>query len=276
MTDTMLKATTPNKATTPRNQTNPLTMSPIALITGASRGLGRSMAFHLADSSVDIIGTYFNNADAAQEAVREIEERGARATMLQLDIGQTATFRAFSEAVCEALDETFSGRQINYLVNNAGHGFNSAFTDTTEEEFDRLAAVQYKGPYFLTQRLLPLLAQGGRVLFVSSGLTRFSVPGYSAYASAKGAIEIVARYLAAELAERQIRVNVVAPGVAETDFAGGVVRDNAKLNAELAGTIALGRVGLPDDIGGAVASLLSGNFDWITGQRIEVSGGQNL
>lgn len=253
--------------TTPRN---------VAVVTGASRGLGRSMALHLANQGVSIVGTYRSHEDEAQDVARQIEAQGARAAMLPLDTGDSATFDAFVTSVRSTLQETFDRSDFDFLVNNAGIGFNTPFTDTTEEQFDELVRIQFKGPYFLTQKLLPLIVDGGRILNVSSGLARFTNPGYSAYAATKGAIEVLTRYQAKELGPRRITVNTIAPGVTETDFAGGRARDNPEVNRMLSGTIALGRVGLPDDIGAAVAMLLSDGGAWITGQRIEVSGGQNL
>ena len=248
----------------------------IAIITGASRGLGRSMALHLAAQGVSILGTYRSREADAQAVAAEIRSHGVPAAMLPLDTGDTSTFPAFATTLTATLTETFGRSDVDFLVNNAGIGVYTPFADTTEEQFDDLIRVQLKGPYFLTQTLLPLIVDGGRILNVSTGLTRFTTPGYSAYAAAKGAIEVLTRYQAKELGTRRITVNTIAPGVIETDFAGGHARDNADLNRMLAGTISLGRVGLPDDIGAAVATLLGEGSGWITGQRIEVSGGQNL
>ena len=234
------------------------------------------MALHLADRGVGVLGTYHAHDDEAAAVQGEVEERGARAAMVRLDVMDVGSFGAFAEGVREELRETFGADRLHAVVHNGGFGVHAPFAETTEADFDRLVAVHYKGPYFLTQALLPLLADGGRVLFISTGLTRITSPGYSAYASAKGATEVVARYLAQELGERRVRVNALAPGATETDFRGGAVRDNAAVNAHLAGATALGRVGRPDDIGRAVAAVLSDDLDWVTGTRIEVSGGQNL
>ena len=253
------------------------TASPrIALITGASRGLGRSAALHLAAQGVQLILTYKDNAAAAQELVAQIAAQGSRAVALRLDVGDSQGFAAFAGQVRRALADNWQRERFDYLVNNAGMGFTAAFAETTEAQFDLLADVHLKGPFFLTQHLLPLIADGGRIVNTSSGLARFSFPGYAAYAMMKGGIEVLTRYLAKELGPRGITVNTIAPGAIETDFGGGAVRDNAQVNAHLRGLTALGRVGLPDDIGGAVAALLSDGNRWVTGQRIEVSGGMML
>jgi NAD(P)-dependent dehydrogenase (short-subunit alcohol dehydrogenase family) len=256
---------TPTAPSTPR----------VALVTGGSRGLGRSMALHLADHGWDLLLTYRTNAAEAETAVAAVRARGRRAAALQLDVGQVAAFPAFAEAVAGAL-RAFGRERLDALVNNAGHGLHAPFEQVTEAQFDGLMNVHLKGTFFLTQRLLPLLADGGRILNVSSGLARFSVPGASAYASMKGAVEVLTRYLAKELAPRRIAVNVIAPGAIETDFGGGRVRDDPEMNRMVASMTALGRAGLPDDIGGAVALLLDPEAGWITGQRIEASGGMNL
>ena len=248
----------------------------IAVITGASRGLGRSMALHLARSGVDVVGTYRSRDDEAAGVARRIEELGRQVVMLRLDVGDSSQFAAFAERLQRTLRATFGRERFDYLINNAGIGLHASVADTTERQFDELVAVQLKGPFFLTQQLLPLIADGGRILNVSTGLARFTLPGYAAYASMKGAVEVFTRYLAKELGPRGITANVLAPGAIETDFAGGVVRDDAAVNGRVAGMIALGRVGLPDDVGAAVAALLSDGGGWINGQRIEVSGGQNL
>ncbi len=248
----------------------------IALITGASRGLGRSAALRLAAQGVDIIGTYHSQADEAQAVVEQIEQWGGRAAMLKLDVSQSATFDAFVEAVGGVLKRVFARDDFDFLINNAGIGIHASFAETSEEQFDQLVAIQFKGPFFLTQKLLPLIRDGGRILNISSGLARFSLPGYAAYAAMKGAMEVLTRYQAKELGARGISVNILAPGAIETDFGGGAVRDNANLNAMVANNTALGRAGLPDDIGGAIANLLADGSHWITGQRIEASGGMFL
>ena len=247
--------------------------SKIVLVTGGSRGLGRSMALALAAAGKDVVVTYQSNRDAAQEVVAEIEAAGRRAVALQLDTGDVASFDAFVAGLRKALQETFSAERLYALVNNAGMGYSASVAETTEDGFDSLMRVHLKGVFFLTQKLLPVLQDGGRIVNVSSGLARFSLPGYSAYAMMKGAIEVFTRYLAKELGPRGIAVNTVAPGAIETDFGGGHVRDNADLNAYVASVTALGRAGLPEDIGPMVAALLGDANRWVTGQRIEVSGG---
>ena len=248
----------------------------IALITGANRGLGKNTALKLAEAGTDLIITYRNNADEAHAVVAEIRALGRRAVALQLDVADTRGFADFAAAVGAVLASEWQRTQFDYLVNNAGSGVHASIADTTEAQFDDMVNVHLKGVFFLTQKLLPLLADGGRIVNLSSGLARFSNPGYAAYAAMKGGVEVLSRYLAQELGPRGIAVNVVAPGAIETDFGGGVVRDNPAVNAHLAAITALGRVGLPDDIGGAIASLLQPGNRWITGQRIEVSGGMNL
>lgn len=245
----------------------------IALITGGSRGLGKNAALKLAKKSSDIILTYHSKQQEAQAVVEEIEALGARAVALQLDISNSSSFDAFATEVRHQLKTLWQRESFDYLLNNAGIGIHASFEETSEAQFDQLVNIQFKGPFFLTQKLLPLLVNGGRILNVSSGLARFSLPGYSAYAAMKGAMEVLTRYQAKELGARGIAVNIIAPGAIETDFGGGVVRDNSELNAFIASQTALGRVGLPDDIGDAIAAILSDESGWINAQRIEVSGG---
>lgn len=245
----------------------------IALITGGSRGLGRNASLALASRGVDVILTYVNNAAAAEAVVEEIRARGANAAALQLDVGKPATFTAFRDSLAQVLETHWGRSDFDHLVNNAGTGLTASFAETSEDDFDTMMRIHLKGPYFLTQTLLPLIRDGGSVLNVSSGLARFSVPGYSAYAMMKGGIEVLTRYQAKELGERKIRVNAIAPGAIETDFHGGMVRDNKEMNAFIASQTALGRAGLPDDIGGVIANLLSDDSRWVNAQRLEVSGG---
>lgn len=248
----------------------------IALITGASRGLGRNAALHLARAGTDVVLTYHSNRTEAEAAVAEVEALGRKAAALQLDTGEVASFPGFIAALRGVLNDVWSRETINILVNNAGVGLHKSFAETTEAEFDTLMNVHFKGVFFLTQGLLPLLADGARIVNISSGLARFSFPGTSAYGAMKGAVETLTRYMARELAPRGITVNTLAPGAIETDFGGGMVRDNPELNKQIAAQTALGRVGLPDDIGGAIAALVSDGNNWVTGQRIEVSGGMLL
>lgn len=248
----------------------------LALITGGSRGLGRNAALHLAAQGVDVIVTYRSQAAEAAAVVAEVERLGGRAAALALDTGAVARFADFATALRAVLRERWQREQFDFLVNNAGMGVHASFADTTEAQFDALVNVHFKGVFFLTQTLLPLIADGGRILNVSSGLARFSLPGFAAYAAMKGAIEVLTRYLAKELGARKITANAIAPGAIETDFAGGMVRDDPQMNAAVAAQTALGRVGLPDDIGGAIAALLSEGTGWINGQRIEASGGVQL
>ena len=249
------------------------TPTPIALVTGGSRGLGKNMAVQLAQRGIDVVLTYRSKRSEAEDVVAEIEKLGRRATALQLDVGTIASFGKFADQVREVLKNQWQRERFNFLVNNAGIGVHAPFTETSEAQFDEVMNVQLKGPFFLTQKLLPLLADGGRIINISSGLARFTLPGYAAYAAMKGAIEVLTRYQAKELGARSIAVNVVAPGAIETDFGGGMVRDNAQMNAAIASQTALGRVGMPDDIGGAVTALLSQGSRWVNAQRIEVSGG---
>jgi NAD(P)-dependent dehydrogenase (short-subunit alcohol dehydrogenase family) len=248
----------------------------IALITGGSRGLGRSAALNLAREGAAVILTYHRNLAEANNVVAQIEKLGSSAVALQLDTGKTKTFPEFVAEVKKTLKAKWNRDQFDFLVNNAGQGVHATFAETTEEQFDELLNVHFRGVFFLTQKLLPLLADGGRIVNLSSGLTRFSFPGYAAYAAMKGAVEVLTKYMAKELGHRQIAVNVVAPGAIETDFGGGLVRENKELNSFIASQTALGRTGQPDDIGGLIASLLSQDSRWINAQRIEASGGMLL
>lgn len=248
----------------------------IALITGASRGLGKSMAQHLAAKGTDVIVTYQSQKTDAGALVAEITATGRKAAALQLDVAKADSFDDFAKTVQTTLQQTFGRSDFDYLVNNAGFGISAPLADATPEQFDQMLNVHLKGPFFLTQKLLPIIKDGGRVLNISTGLTRFSFPGYGPYAMMKGALEVFTRYLALELSARRITVNTLAPGAIETDFRGGMVRDNAEMNKALAAQTALGRVGLPDDIGGAAAALLLDGTGWINGQRIEASGGFHL
>jgi NAD(P)-dependent dehydrogenase (short-subunit alcohol dehydrogenase family) len=251
-------------------------MSKITIVTGASRGLGRNTALSVARHGGDVVVTYQSREQDAQAVVAEIQAMGRQAVALQLDTGRAASFQDFVERLRGSLREVWGRETFDHLVNNAGHGEMALVADTTEAQFDQLVNVHFKGVFFLTQALLPLIADGGRIVNLSSGLTRVSYPGFSAYAAAKGAVEVLSLYLAKELGARGIAVNTVAPGAIETDFLGGYVRDTPDANRAFSQSIALGRVGVPDDIGPMIASLLSEDNRWINAQRIEVSGGQNF
>jgi NAD(P)-dependent dehydrogenase (short-subunit alcohol dehydrogenase family) len=248
---------------------------PISLVTGGSRGLGRNTAIKLAEQGSDVLLTYRSGRSDAESAVKEIEQRGRRARALALDVANVASFDAFAGEVRGALSQ-WGRERFDHLVNNAGVGIHATVAEVSEAQFDELMSVHLKGVVFLTQKLLPLIADGGRIVNVSTGLTRITLPGYGIYAAMKGAVEVLTRYMAKELGARRIAVNVVAPGAVATDFGGGLVRDNERVNAMIASNTALGRVGLPDDIGGVIASLLSPANAWINAQRIEASGGQML
>jgi NAD(P)-dependent dehydrogenase (short-subunit alcohol dehydrogenase family) len=248
----------------------------IALITGGSRGLGRNTAESLARKGVDAVITYHSRADEARAVVAAIEVEGRKAVALQLDTAAVGTFDRFAEKLKGALRDTWGRDRFDFLINNAGTSHHNSFEKTTEEEMDILYNVHFKGVFFLTQKLLPLINDGGRIVNFSSGLSRIIFPGSAAYGSMKGAIEVLTKYMAKELGPRRIAVNVVAPGAIATDFSGGMVRDNPDVNKRVADMTALGRAGLPDDIGPMIASLLSEDNRWVNAQRIEVSGGMSI
>jgi len=247
----------------------------IAIVTGGSRGLGRNTALALARQGVDTIISYHSNRAEADKVVAEIAKLGRRASALRLDVGNTASLDDFVSEVQQALG-ALGARGFDYLVNNAGTSHHSPFDQTTEDDLDVLYRVHFKGVFLLTQKLLPLINDGGRIVNLSTGLTRIIVPGSAAYASMKGAVEILTRFMAKELGPRRIAVNVVAPGAIATDFSGGMVRDNPDINKRVADMTALGRAGVADDIGPMIASLLSEDNRWINAQRIEVSGGMSI
>ena len=251
-------------------------MPKIVLITGASRGLGRNMALHLADKGRDLILTYRSRQEEAQAVVEAIKAKGRNAVALQLDVDRSDRFPAFAEQVGSALREHWGRPDFDYLINNAGSGVFKTFMETTDEEFTRMVNEHIRAPFFLSQKLLPLMKDGGRILNVSSGLTRMVLPGSAAYAMMISGVDTLSMYMAKELGARGIAVNTLAPGAIETDFGGGLVRDKPEVNRQIASVTALGRVGVPDDIGGAVAAILDDNAGWINAQRIEVSGGQAI
>ena len=248
----------------------------IALVTGGSRGLGRNMAVSLASKGIDVILTYNSNKQKADEVVAEVRSLGQKAIAYPLNTGKVETFDEFFEQVTSHLQEETGSPNFDFLINNAGTALYASFAETTEEQLDDMINIHYKGVFFLTQKALPFLNDGGRIINISSGLTRFSLPGSSGYASMKGAVEVLTRYLAKELGPRKITANVVAPGAIETDFGNGRVRDNKEMNDMVAGVTALGRAGLPDDIGGIVAFLCTDEARWINAQRIEASGGMHI
>ncbi|MCD6068069.1 MAG: NAD(P)-dependent dehydrogenase, short-chain alcohol dehydrogenase family [Bacteroidetes bacterium] len=248
----------------------------IALVTGGSRGLGKNMALSLAKKGINVLLTYNSKKEEALAVVAEIEKTGVKAAALQLNAGDVKSFDAFFSAVKTVLKDTFQSEHFDFLINNAGTALYAPFAETTEEQFDTALNIHYKGVFFLTQKALPIINDGGRIINISSGLARFAFHGSSAYGSMKGAIEVLTRYLAKELGPRGIAANVVAPGAIETDFGGGRVRDNKEINDHISGITALGRVGVPDDIGGVVAFLCTEEARWINAQRIEVSGGTYL
>ena len=245
----------------------------IAIVTGGSRGLGKNMALSLAQKNIDVILTYHSKKAEADEVVKQIEKSGHKAYALQFDVANSKSFIPFAQQVQAVLKEKWHSDSFDFLVNNAGSGIHAPFAETTEEQFDQMMNIHLKGVFFLTQKLLPLMADKGRIINISSGLTRFALPGYAAYATMKGAVETLTKYMAKELGARGIAVNVVAPGAIETDFGGGAVRDNPQINSFVAAQTALGRVGLAEDIGGVIASLLSDDNRWVNAQRIEASGG---
>jgi NAD(P)-dependent dehydrogenase (short-subunit alcohol dehydrogenase family) len=249
----------------------------LAIVTGGSRGIGRSTALNLAKRGVDVILTYHANQAEAASAVAAIEAMGRKAVTLQLDTGKAVSFDGFADQVSHALARTWDRDRFDYLVNNAGNNHrNMPFGQVTEEELDSLYAVHFKGVFLLSQRLLPLINDGGRIVNISTGRTRLISPGGAAYGSMKAAVEVLTKYMAKELGPRRIAVNVVAPGAVETDFSGGIVRDNPAVNKHIAELTALGRAGIPEDIGPMIASLLSEESRWVNAQRIEVSGGLSI
>ena len=253
-----------------------MSASKIALVTGGSRGLGKDMAQNLAKKGLDVILTYHSKQAEAEGVVAEITALGQKAVALQLDASKVGTFDAFFEQVKAALRDAFDTDRFDFLINNAGTGLYAPYPETTEQQFDEAMNIHFKGPFFLTQQALALMNDGGGIINISSGLTRIIYSGSSTYASMKTAMETLTKYQAKELAGRRIRANIVAPGAIETDFGGGRTRDNKEINAHIASLTAMGRVGLPTDIGPVVAFLCTDEAAWIDAQRIEVSGGQAI
>ena len=250
-----------------------MTMRKIALITGGSRGLGRDMAINIAQKGLDVVITYHSNKEAANKVVAEVVKTGSKAFALQLDTRDISSFDSFYTELGNILESEYGKKHFDYLVNNAGTGIYKPFAETTEADFDDLMNIHFKGVYFFTQKALSFLNDGGGIINISSGLARFTLPGSSAYASMKGAIETFTKYLAKELGPRGIRANVVAPGAVATDFGGGSNRDDEKKRSLISNFTALGRVGEPEDIGSIVAFLCTHDAHWLTAQRIEASGG---
>lgn len=250
-----------------------MTKRKVALVTGGSRGLGRDMAINIAKKHVDVVITYHSNKEAADEVVAEVAKTGSKAFALQLDTRNVGSFGVFYAELGDLLESNYGSKHFDYLVNNAGTGIYKPFTETTEADFDEMMNIHFKGVYFFTQKALPLLNDEGGIINISSGLARFTLPGSSAYASMKGAIETFTKYLAKELGPRGIRANVVAPGAVATDFGGGTNRDDEKKRSLISNFTALGRVGEAEDIGSVVAFLCTHDAHWVTAQRIEASGG---
>ncbi|MBW3128403.1 SDR family oxidoreductase [Hymenobacter profundi] len=248
----------------------------IALVTGGSRGLGKNMALNLAQKGLDVLLTYHSKREEAEAVVAEIKGQGRKAAVLQLDASNVSSFDSFFEQVTATLSSTFGTERFDFLINNAGTGLYQPYPEVTEEQFDDMLNIHFKGPFFLTQKALALMNDGGGIINISSGLTRIIYPNSATYASMKAATETLTKYQAKELASRRIRANVVAPGAIETDFGGGRTRDNKEVNAHIASLTAMGRVGLPTDIGPVVAFLCTDEAAWIDAQRIEVTGGQGI
>lgn len=248
----------------------------IALITGGSRGLGKSMAIELAKKGLDLIITYQQQKTEAEKVVADITAIGRKAVAVALDVAKAETFQGFAASIQQTLSAEFQTDRFDFLVNNAGSGVHADFAQTTEEQFDSMMNIHLKAPFFLTQHLLPIMNDGGGIVNISSGLTRFTYSGYDAYSTMKGGVETLTKYQAKFLGNRKIRVNVVAPGAIETDFGGGAVRDNQELKDYLSSLTSLGRVGIPDDVGTVVAFLCTDDAKWVNAQRIEVAGGIHI
>ncbi|SFN00037.1 NAD(P)-dependent dehydrogenase, short-chain alcohol dehydrogenase family [Chryseobacterium oleae] len=252
------------------------TKTKIALITGGSRGLGKNAALKIAQKGLDVIITYKNSKEEADAVVNEIKALGQKAIAYQLDTRDVKSFDAFVKNITDHLETETGNSNIDFLINNAGTALYAPITETTEEQLDDIVNVHFKGVFFLTQKMLPFINDGGGIVNISSGLARFALPGSSVYGSMKAGVEMLTKYMAKELGPRKIKANVIAPGAIETDFGGGRTRDDQNVNSMISNITALGRAGLPDDIGGVVAFLCTEDAGWITGQRIEASGGMFL
>ncbi|MDR2236893.1 MAG: SDR family oxidoreductase [Chryseobacterium sp.] len=252
------------------------TKTKIALVTGGSRGLGKNAALKIAQKGLDVIITYKNNSEEAEKVVNEIKASGQNAVAFQLDTREVKSFSAFVEKVSQYLEQENGSPKIDFLINNAGTALYAPMMETTEEQLDDMVNIHFKGVFFMTQKMLPVMNDGGGIINISSGLARFALPGSSVYGSMKAGVEMLTRYMAKELGSRKIKANVIAPGAIETDFGGGRTRDDQEVNSMIANVTALGRAGLPDDIGGVVAFLCTEEAGWINGQRIEASGGMFL
>ncbi|KFF21694.1 SDR family NAD(P)-dependent oxidoreductase [Chryseobacterium sp. JM1] len=252
------------------------TKTKIALITGGSRGLGKNAALKIAQKGLDVIITYKNSKEEADAVINEIKALGQKAIAYQLDTRDVKSFDVFVKNITDHLETETGSSNIDFLINNAGTALYAPITETTEEQLDDIVNVHFKGVFFLTQKMLPFINDGGGIINISSGLARFALPGSSVYGSMKAGVEMLTKYMAKELGPRKIKANVIAPGAIETDFGGGRTRDDQNVNSMISNITALGRAGLPDDIGGVVAFLCTEDAGWITGQRIEASGGMFL
>lgn len=252
------------------------TKTKIALVTGGSRGLGKNAALKIAQKGLDVIITYKNSREEADAVVNEIKAIGQKAAAFQLDTREVKSFDALVKNMTDHLEAETGSSNIDFLINNAGTALYSPITETTEEQFDDMVNIHLKGVFFLTQKMIPFINDGGGIINISSGLARFALPGSSVYGSMKAGVEMLTKYMAKELGSRKIKANVIAPGAIETDFGGGRTRDDQNVNSMISNITALGRAGLPDDIGGVVAFLCTDDAGWINGQRIEASGGMFL
>lgn len=245
----------------------------IAIVTGGSNGIGKSTALILGKRGIGVILTYRSDKKGAEEVVREIEGEGGKAVALHLDLGQKSSFASFTESVKKVLEKVWNRKTFDYLVNNGGVGGGMPFAEMSEEYFDQILNTNFKGPFFLTQNLIEILEDGGRIVNTSSSSSKGSFPGFSAYGASKAAFTSWTRYLAKELSPRRIRVNSVSPGPVHTNLGGGAFDKHPEFIQPLADQTALGRIGAPQDIAHVIVQLLSDDLGWITAQDIEVSGG---